>query len=177
MGWDEVRVGLRAATIAAVDEVCAGLGDERLYAICLQTDDGGMGVGLCANTEEGFARARDEEAKVAADEAADDAYLRWSSAEWEHELVGWERFGELDEQLEALAEAPGGFTAYFDRLIDAMVDALAHARLERADALAGVTLFATVTDSDDETEVEDRSAERVNPPELAAAFLGRYADS
>jgi hypothetical protein len=54
-----------------------------------------------------------------------------------------------------------------------MIDALAHLRAARA--LEGVTLFATISDSEDAEAVERRSANRLNPVTLASEF-GRPLD-
>jgi hypothetical protein len=174
MDWTATRTALRSATLAAVDELLPALRGERLYAICLQTDDGGMGVGLCANTEECYAeKCADAEPSDRSEEYF--AYLRWDSAEWRHELFGWEHFGKADEQLAAgLDDADPAFAPFFDQLIEAMTDALANLRVERASALEHVTLFVTITDSDETLAVEDRSAQRLNPPQLAEPFLRRY---
>jgi hypothetical protein len=56
-----------------------------------------------------------------------------------------------------------------------MADALAHLRAERGPALESVTLFVTSSDSGDAEAVEDRYATQLNPPQLAQAFLQRYA--
>ncbi len=178
MDWSVKGGELRKATIAAMDEVLDSLDGERLYAICLQTDDGGMSVGLCANTEEGYSEKR-----VEAEEAGDldesfDAYLRWNSAEWRHEMTGWEHFRQIEQDLSEEVEDPeGGFETYFEHLIDAMIDALATLRSEREQALQGVTLFVTITDSEETIEVEDRSAVRLNPAELSEPFLRRYDEA
>lgn len=37
-----------------------------------------------------------------------------------------------------------------------------------------VTVFVTVTDSDDAEEIENRSAVRINTPGIAQSFLARF---
>ena len=64
---------------------------------------------------------------------------------------------------------------WFEEHIDALIAALAALRAERADALHGVTLFVSVTDSDASESIENRSAAELNPPELSGPFLARYA--
>ncbi|WP_442678896.1 DUF4303 domain-containing protein [Sphingomonas sp. ASY06-1R] len=174
MNWEKWRSELRAATLSAFDEMSAGLKGEQLYAVSLQTDDGAMTVGLCANVEEGYAERMAAEAdEFGAQEAA---YNRWAPAEWRYEMFGDEVFDTLNADLrEAIFDPDCDFDAHFSHLLDAMADALAHLRAERGPALENVTLFVTISDSDDTEAVEDRYATQLNPPHLAQAFLQRYA--
>lgn len=163
------------ATRLAVDQLLASLDGERLYAICLQTDDGAMSIGLCANTEEGYLEKRAEADAVRELTASYDAYLRWNSAEWRHEMIDTECFDQIEKDLwNALDDPPGGFEVYFDGLIEAMTLALIDAKEAFGERLAAVTAFVTVTDSDETVEIENASAARINSPEIAAAFLARY---
>ena len=171
MDWDAKVEELRTATILAVDALTSLREGQRLYAICLQTADDGMSVGLCANTEEGYAEKRASEAEIEDMTPEYSAYLRWAPAEWRYEFFGDDHFADISRDL-AAASLNGNedFSAYFDRLIDAMIDALAHLRAERARALEGVTVFVTISDSEEAKAVERRSADRLNPPTLAGQF-------
>ena len=174
MNWNAKVEKLRAATIAAVDALRSVLEGQRLYAICLQTADDGMNVGFCANTEEGYAEKRASEAEIEDMTPQYSAYLRWAPAEWRYEVFGDDHFAEVNRDLTAAsASSDKDFSLYFDRLIDAMIDALAHLRAERAQALEGVTLFVTISDSEEAKAVERRSADRLNTPRLAGQF-GRH---
>ncbi|MET3667221.1 DUF4303 domain-containing protein [Caulobacter sp. 1776] len=171
MDWDARVEKLRTATIAAVDALTPLLEGQRLYAICLQTADDGMSVGFCANTEEGYAEKRASEAEVEEMTPQYSAYLRWAPAEWRYEFFGDDHFADVNSDLTAASlDGNEDFSAYFDRLIDAMIDALAYLRAERAQALDGVTLFVTISDSEEAKAVERRSADRLNPPTLAGQF-------
>jgi hypothetical protein len=87
---------------------------------------------------------------------------------------GDDYFADINRDLAAAgANSHKGFGLYFDHLIDAMIDALAHLRAARA--LEGVTLFATISDSEDAEAVERRSANRLNPVTLASE-VGRPFD-
>ena len=171
MNWNAKVEKLRAATIAAVDALRSVLEGQRLYAICLQTADDGMSVGFCANTEEGYAEKRASEAEIEDMTPQYSAYLRWAPAEWRYEFFGDAPFADINRDLTAASvNSNKDFSLYFDRLIDAMIDALAHLRAERAQALEGVTLFVTISDSEEAKAVERRSADRLNPPRLAGQF-------
>jgi hypothetical protein len=172
--WNAKVEQLRTATIAAVDALPSVLEGQRLYAICLQTADDGMSVGFCANTEEGYAEKRASEAEIEDMTPQYSAYLRWAPAEWRYEFFGDDHFADINRDLTAASvDSNKDFSLYFDRLIDAMIDALAHLRAERAQALEGVTLFVTISDSEEAKAVERRSANRLNPPRLAGQF-GRH---
>jgi hypothetical protein len=176
MDWKVKTDELRAATLAAVDGLLASLKGERLYAISLQTDDGGMSVGPCANSEQGYAERCASEAEVEEQSPADLAYLRWAPAEWRYEMFDSAHFMETNQDFIAAGTSDTGddFDSYFEHLLEAMTDALATLRAARAQALEGVTLFVTITDSDEAEDVENRSAAQLNPPALAAAFARRF---
>lgn len=174
MDWNAKVEQLRTATIAAVDALTSFLEGHRLYAICLQTADDGMSVGFCANTEEGYAEKRASEAEIEDMTPQYSAYLRWAPAEWRYEVFGDDHFVDVNRDLTAVGvNSNKDFSLHFDRLIDAMIEALAHLRAERAQALEGVTLFVTISDSEEAKTVERRSADRLNPPILAGQF-GRH---
>lgn len=171
MDWNTEVEKLRTATLAAVDALTSPLSGQRLYAICLQTADDGMSVGFCANTEEGYAEKHASEAEIEEVTPEFLAYLRWAPAEWRYEMFGYDYFADVNDDLTAASlNGIENFSAYFDRLIEAMIDALAHLRTELAHLLDGVTLFVTISDSEKAEAVERRSAERLNPPALADQF-------
>lgn len=174
MDWNTRAETLGAATIAAVDALAPRLETQRLYAICLQTAEDGMSVGLCANTEEGYVAKRASEAELEDMTPDYAAYLRWAPAEWRYENVDGDHFTALNRDLTtASLHAGEGFDRHFDQLIETMIDALARLRAERT--LEGVTLFVTISDSEAAEAVERRSVERLNPPRLASEF-GRPLD-
>jgi hypothetical protein len=162
---------LRAAAVAAVDLLSSALEKQCLYAVCLQTADDGMSVGFCANTEEGYAEKRASEAEIEDMSPDYAAYLRWAPAEWRYEGFGDDLFADINRDLTAASTASNDdFTLYFDHLIHAMIDTLAHLRAERAQVLEGVTLFVTISDSEAAQVVERQSVHRLNRSTLAAEF-------
>lgn len=99
------------------------------------------------------------------------AYLRWAPAEWRYESFGDGYFAEINRDLTAASLSSSEDPPLpSDRLINAMIDALAHLRAERAQLLAGVTLFVTISDSQAAPALERRSVHRLNPPALAGEF-------
>ncbi|WP_413353955.1 hypothetical protein [Microbacterium sp. 1P06AB] len=88
---------------------------------------------------------------------------------------------EHDDARRSEAEAAGGlaspgYDAYLRRDTAEWRDELAgwqHVDAVSA-ALDGVTLFVSVTDSDETEAIENRSATELNPAEVGGAFLRRY---
>ncbi|USQ96574.1 DUF4303 domain-containing protein [Caulobacter sp. RL271] len=101
MDWSTDVEKLRAATIAAFDALPSALEGQRLYAICLQTADDGMGVGFCANTEEGYVEKRASEAEVEDMTPEYSVYMRWAPAEWRYELFGDDHFADVNGDFTA----------------------------------------------------------------------------
>ena len=158
--------------------------EETFYAFALYTDDGWMTIVPSANSEEGFQRAISSEP----DQTSHHAY-RWSTAEWAYEAAGNEHFDAANELLNASSadEEPDDsdeteevrlYREQGDALIASMVEGL---RLLDAEGFFGtgeergrVTLFVSISDSDEAEEVETISARQLNPPNVAAAFAKRY---
>lgn len=175
MDWNARGRELADAASKAFDELNSALAGEKLYAICLQTADDGMSVGFCANTEEGYAEKRASEAEFEEMTSGYEAYLRWAPAEWRYEMFGDAHFMDVNRDLSAAALNPKEtFDVHFERLIEVMIEALAKLRAERGAALGGITLFVTISDSEDAEAVERRSAMRLNTPEQASAFVERF---
>ncbi|AHE53498.1 DUF4303 domain-containing protein [Sphingomonas sanxanigenens] len=168
--WKAITKDLGEAVIAVADDLLASIGRHRLYAICLLTDDDGGSVGFWAATEEDFERRRASEAEADEMTPAYEAYLRWTPEEWSEDAHGDVFMRRINKPL--FAEVIGGTSspAHFDRTIEAMTDALALLRAERADKLADVTLFVSVSDSEDADGIERRSVALLNPPALISAF-------
>ena len=158
--------------------------DETFYAFALYTDDGWMTIVPAANSEEGFRRATADEP-----DPVNHRYSRWATAEWAYEAAGDEHFDAANELLNApsadgeVDEGDEGDESRRHReqgnaLIASMVEGL---RLLDAEGFFGtgaerekVTLFVSISDSDEAEEVETSSARQLNPPEVGAAFANRY---
>ncbi|MFI8631372.1 DUF4303 domain-containing protein [Microbacterium sp. NPDC077663] len=172
MSREIIRRMLQQATLAAFDDAISSLAGEHLYAVALTTDDGGMSPGLCVTTVEHHRRRR-AAAAMSGDlsEPGYDAYLRWDTAEWRDELVGWEHFEAVARVIDETADDADD---WFEEHIAALIAALAAVRAARGHLLDGVTLFVSVTDGDEREAVENLSATELNPPEVSGPFLRRY---
>ena len=122
-------------------------------------------------------------------EPAERAYARWATAEWAYEAVGDEHFDAVNALLNAPdqdekttdldeAEELRRHHEKGEALLASMVEGL---HLLDAEGFFGtgqerekITLFVSISDSDEAEEAETSSARQLNPPQVAAAFVGRY---
>ena len=186
MSLDQQKLSalIRDAARQAFGELRRAHPDETFYAFALYTDDGWMTVVPSANSEEGFQRATTDEP-----DPANHRYSRWATAEWAYEAAGDEHFDAANVLLNASSEDEETddsdeteevclYREQGDALIASMVEGL---RLLDAEGFFGtgverdqVTLFVSISDSDEAEETETSSARQLNPPGVAAAFAGRY---
>lgn len=162
-------------SVSAATEAMLASGEARdAYALALSMAEDGMGIGFCWTSESHF---RQHLLEMGGEEdlaPEDEIYFRWAVAEWLHE--GWrdELFASVNDAVSTKAMSRGLSKTEFDALVEAMVAALASLRDRWPEALKGVTMFVTVSDSEDAEALEDGTAEKLNPPELRDAFLARF---
>ena len=177
MDWDDITRQLEQTVLDAFDDLIVATEGQRFYALALVTDDGGMSVGLAANTEDAFQQRlqveRQEDPELSLQDAA---WFRWGVGEWRCE--GWrdDLFAAVNRRLhdEVVEGRIDDIDAHLARLVEAMTMALAQLRRERGAQLTDAILFATLTDSDDAETIENNSAQRANPPALVDTFRKRY---
>ncbi len=180
MGVDftQLRAAVREAAEKAFTQVRASHSDEQFYAFALYTDDGPMTIVPAANTEEGFRRNTGLDPEEA-------NYYRWATGEWAYEASGSGAFQRVYELLNAGGRdgEEGGEedspdpAAFHSRVIEAMISALGELDSEGffggGSAREQVTLFVSVSDSDESAAIEDASAQRLNPAPVYARFARR----
>ena len=180
--WTQFQAAVRDGARAAFREVRAVHPSEHFYAFALYTDDGVMTVVPAANSEESFGRKGGGKAEA--------AYYRWATGEWAYKAVGSEHFGAAyvllngegrdgeDAEAEDEWEESPQFAEFRRQVIESLVGALVDLEGEgffgRGAAREGVTVFVSVSDSDDTVEIENESARRLNPPAVYERFAGRY---
>ncbi|PZT91400.1 MULTISPECIES: DUF4303 domain-containing protein [unclassified Sphingomonas] len=174
MDWDAIENELIQDVRQAFDHLQILTVHEQLYALCLSVSENGMGIGLNANTDSFLNQKLSEERAIEEITLQDESYFRWSSAEWRFEGVGDEFFQTLNNALTEVLLRGEQQEPSFEKLIDAMIEALRHLRDARGHALKGVTLFVTITDSDEAEAIENRSAADLNAPDVAQAFISRF---
>jgi len=177
--FETLRVQIREAARTAFGTLRAAHPNERFYAMALYTDDGAMTVCPSANSEEALQRILVDNDCT---DPRDIAYTRWGTAEWAYEDQHAEGFNAVCDRLRAHVLASGddkrALAAFGSRLNDTMVQALAELDQEGffgtgADRQA-LTLFCSISDSDDAEAFEDDSANRLNPPAVFALFKARW---
>jgi hypothetical protein len=183
MKFHELQMRYRDAARSAVEELRAMKPDETLYAFALYTDDDCCATSAAANTEEALQRKLDKEAlrlKQAGESLQKYGgldYYRWATGEWDYEGIGHNGFPSYEE-MEAMQEGKSS-KAFKRGVLDAMVGALKE--LDSAGVFGtgpqreGITLFVTITDCDEAVHIEDRSARRLNPRQIARRFHHRYS--
>jgi hypothetical protein len=139
---------------------------EQFYTFALYSDDGAMTVVPAANTEEGLERARLKYGPAMRDEKD---YLRWGTAEWAYEAAAAEPFDAACQRLYKAADdswEDDDFAAHRLRVFEQMINALDSLQNEgffgAADERRRITLFCTVSDSDNSQRIERESAVRLN---------------
>ena len=182
VGVDFVRLreAVREGARKAFAEVRAAHPEERFYVFALYTDDGMMTIVPAANTEEGF------NCKAGPDPEEANHY-RWSTGEWAYEAVGDDHFRAASNLLNVPNRYPGeddegdqggpGFDAFKAQAIETMIAALRDLDEEGIFGTGTdrehVTLFVSISDSDDAVAVENRSAGLLNPAPVSAKFAAR----
>lgn len=147
--------------------------DETFYAYALYTDDDFVTLSPSCNSEEALAR------KIKKDKLKsrfDLAGARWGTAEWAYEAEGDEHFDVVQKAL----NSPEIGTTSDERsmIVDAVVGALRELDStgffgEGADR-EKVTLFMSISDSEDTVELENKTAKLLNPPAAIKDFLKRF---
>ena len=181
---------IRDAARAAFGDLRRAHPQEAFYAFALYTDEGWMTIVPAANSEEGFRRATGEGM-----DPVNRRYYRWATAEWAYETAGDEHFDAAnallntpppgaeptDEEADEAEEAEEArrYREKGDALLGSMVEGLrlldAEGFFGTGEAREAVTLFVSISDSDEAEALETSSARQLNPPAVAAAFAARYA--
>ncbi|WP_082468227.1 MULTISPECIES: DUF4303 domain-containing protein [unclassified Sphingomonas] len=173
MDWEAIENQLVQAVRQAFDDFVAENGTDGLYALCLSISEDGMGLGLNATTESCFNEKLSSESAIEEITPQYKSYLRWSPAEWCFEGVGDDIFQPINDTLTQVVLNDELNDSDFLQLINLMIASLRKLRESQAKLLHDITLFVTITDSDESKKIENRSAVEINPPEVAQGFVSR----
>ena len=172
--FPSLRSEIRDAARRAFGAVTSSRVSERFYAFALYSDDGAMTVAPAANSEEGLARKAQEYGCSPIPN-----WLRWSTAEWDYEYEGSEHFAAVHEILNVEYNCSDAeFEAFRAELYETMVQALGDLDAEEffgtQEMRETVTIFCSISDSDDAERLEDASARQLNPSTVYEKFKNRY---
>ncbi len=199
-----LRAQIRDAAEKAFAEVRESHPGEQFYAFALYTDDGAMTVEPAANSEEAYQQKIRQAGATSASQQAyyrwETAEWAYEAVGGNHfdgvydALNVPDRYGagaveatvepEEDENQEGdeafdEGEEDEEFTAFKGRLIQTMTEALrdldSAGFFGQGDERRKVTLFVSISDADQSTEIENASARKLNPEAVYEPFLRRYS--
>lgn len=175
--FPSLRKEIKDAARRAFEAVTRSHPSEGFYAFALYSDDGAMTVAPAANSEEGLVRKAQE---YSYSDIPD--WLRWSTAEWDYEHVGSEHFAAVHEILNVQYDcSETEFEAFRTKLYETMIQALGDLDAEEffgtKEMREAVTVFCSISDSDGAEQLEDASAQQLNPSTVYEKFKNRKTDN
>jgi len=179
VNFNELRVLIRDGAKRAFTSVRDEHPDEQFYAFALYTDDGAMSLLPAANSEQRYQHAVENYGFTDERELK---YLRWSTAEWAYEAFG-NHFRAVDERFDPPdyddPNDVAAFVAFQQQFHAAIVNALSDLDADgffgTGDAREKVTVFVTISDSDEAERLERKSVRKLNPRPVYQRFIHRYS--
>lgn len=195
MDWEKFVSDVAAAATAAFSSVMSENASERFYAFALYTDGDGETIGPSANSIERHEAVLD---KTGETDALSIAAYKWATAEWAYEAWKGEFFKgvyrDLANHRNALpkvdveCECTPGVVVTISGLPDEIAESYKRAvhqsmiaALKRMDedgffaqGRDDVTLFVSSSDDDEAFDLENESAQQLNPERVYLPFLERY---
>jgi hypothetical protein len=172
----ELRTLVRTGIAAAFAELRASHPSEHVYAFGLFTDDDASGIVPTANSEEALAALAAKHQRMGAGFVAS---LRWSWWEWnfggsfgkQHIQAGYRAIFDMER------DDFGAFRQSVLSLMSAVLSDLdAEGIFGRGADRESITLFCSISDSEEAEELFDRSVQALNPPSVVAQYeAGRGA--
>ena len=160
------------AVTADLGKILQEIGVEQIYAAALVTDSDCITLFLAVNTLEYLEENGDPEGEE-----------KWFPDEWGYSDgpgSSLEKISRLlyehNQALSCGDDTEEDQEAHHQMFFEAVISALARLKEQKAFGAntGNVTCFLSISDDERAEELENRSAERLNPPELAEAFLKRF---
>lgn len=181
-----MRREIAAAARRAFQTVVNNHPNERFYAFALYSDDAAMTVVSAANSEEALKRKARNEAENSPTQDLS-GWARWATGEWAYEAEGGEHFDRVHDLLNAAdllgaeddcddREFPAFKADLYNTMIEALGDLDAEGFFGIGEQREAVTVFCSISDSDDAEELENRSAQKLNSASVYEKFKNRYGD-
>lgn len=177
MDWAELTQSIAAAARTSFSDLLAQNRGESFYAFILYTDADCYTILPSANSIE---KHEETITRQGVNDSREVAGYQWSIGEWAYEAWKDEAFRPICEALSAASQSAceaGTFPDFRQRVHATMIEALAS--LDREGFFGSLredlVLFISSSDYDESIGLENRSAQVLNPADVAAAFLTRYA--
>lgn len=176
MDWIALTESITSAVKAAFSNLIRREDTSTIYAFILYTDADCYTVLPSANSIE---RHEEKIAREGIVDASEIAGYKWSIGEWTYEAWMPAEFEAICRELSAASQEAyqqGTFSEYRERVHASMIGALSSLDEEGFFAAARdhAVLFISSSDHDESMEMENMSAQILNPPSMYAEFLRRY---
>lgn len=177
MDWVDLAERIVAASRSSFSDLMEQRKAESFYAFILYTDEDCYTVSPSANSIE---RHDEKVSRAGVDDPREMAGYKWSIGEWAYEAWKGDAFEAICRDLSDASQSAcetGTFHEFRQQVHSSMIKALASLDGEGffGSARSGIVLFISSSDSDEAIEVENRSAQVLNSPEVHAEFVKRYA--
>lgn len=178
MDWNALTARIIAASRVAFLDLIYQERGASFYAFILYTDVDCYTVLPSANSIE---KHDERVAKEGVEDPSEIAGYKWSIGEWAYEAWNSEAFCAISHDLSAasqVASRQGVFSDFRERVHSAMIKAMSSLGEEGvfSPLRAQVVFFISSSDYDESFEMENRSAQILNPPAVYAEFLNRYGN-
>jgi Domain of unknown function (DUF4303) len=175
-----LRIEVKEAAQRAFETVRANHPNEQFYGFALYSDDSAMTIMPAANSEEALLRKAQEEGYLPIP-----SWLRWSTSEWSYEAEGDEYFNAAYDMINAEEQydemESGSFELFREKVFLTMVQALgdldATGFFGKGETRKAVTLFCSISDSEDAENLENESACQLNPTDVYEKFTANQSDN
>lgn len=177
VNFSSLRNEIKDAAQRAFESVIKKYPNEQFYAFALYSDDGVMTIEPTCNSEE----ALRDKAKVSGYLLIPDS-LRWLTSEWAYEYEGSEYFKAVYRMLNVEGRCgESEFEAFRFKVYETMIEALGDLDAEGffgiGEKRENITIFCSISDSEDAAQFENESARQLNPMSVYEKFLNRQIEN
>ncbi|WP_263265153.1 DUF4303 domain-containing protein [Pseudomonas sp. RIT-PI-S] len=180
MDWNILETRVYMAAKKAFTEIRKANENEHFYVFVLYVDSSVMSIAPAANSLQRLKQKIDFEDEENRTEE-NIAYYKWTSSEWGFEGYAGEEFEVINRDLREDSERTN-FSSFKENALITMAKVLVSLvkegffkkfRQKSEDEV--VTVFVTVTDSDESEAVENLTAKLINDEEVYNYFISRFA--
>lgn len=176
MNWAELTERIIVASRVSFPDLIQQRKGESFYAFILYTDADCYTVAPSANSIE---KHEEKIAREGVEHPEEMAGYKWFIGEWAYESLKAEAFDAVCEDLSEASQTAceaGAFAEFRQQVHSSIIKA--RASLDEQGFFGSirrdVVISASSSDCDESTELENRSAQMLNSPEVYEKFLTRY---